>query len=287
MELSEKNLDTGPWGSQQGSPSWTGRWIDAHCHLADPRLDGKLEEVIARSREAGVDGWIQGGVSPEDWERQIQIRQKFGDGVILSFGLHPIWAAQQTEEGLNQAIELLKIKLPEASALGELGLDFHPKRSSEATQKQQLFAFKEQLNLAKKMSKPLILHVVQAHSHVLRYLRESGPFPAGGMVHLFSGSLEIAQEYLRLGFLISLGGTITRGGFQKVKRTLHSVPLDKIVVETDSPDQLPQLPGIDGSSLNEPAHLISIAGYLATVRQVNRDELLTQSTQNLKKLFGI
>jgi TatD DNase family protein len=206
--------------------------------------------------------------------------------VILSFGLHPVWVSQQSPDDLHKAFRLLEETSSQADAIGELGLDFHPRRSPESSQEQQIQFFKKQLLLAKEVSKPLILHVVQAHSQALGLLRESGPFPRGGMVHLFSGSLEIAQEYLRLGFLISLGGNITRQGFQKLQRTLHSVPLDKIVVETDSPDQLPQLPGFEASSLNEPAHLIRIADYLAGVRQVDRDELLTQSTNNLRKLFG-
>jgi TatD DNase family protein len=265
---------------------WTGQWMDAHCHLADPRFDSCLDQVLARSKQVGVDGWIQGGVSPEDWERQLAIRERFGPGIILSFGLHPIWVAQQSSQEIELALIQLKEKISLAHAIGELGLDFHPRRSLKSSQQEQILVFEKQLKLAHEVPKPLILHVVQAHSQALRFLRKWGPFPRGGMVHLFSGSLEIAQEYLRLGFLISLGGTMTRDGFQKLKRTLHSVPLDRIVVETDSPDQLPHLPGIEGGSLNEPAHLVRIADYLGTLRQVNRDELLTQSTNNLKKLFG-
>src|SRR4051812_17646739 len=101
---------------------WTRNWIDAHCHLADPRL--KLDPVLERSRTAGVTGWIQGGVGPKDWETQLELQKKLGPTFLTSFGLHPWWVIGATDADVDEALNILSQKLPQAQALGELGLDF-------------------------------------------------------------------------------------------------------------------------------------------------------------------
>jgi TatD DNase family protein len=262
-------------------------WIDAHCHLTDPRFSTDLDDVIARSCAAGVQAWVQGGVSPDDWSRQIQLRKQYGKAVIMSFGLHPLWVAQQSRAEIEMALSLLEGQISAAAALGELGLDFRRKDDSAETRLLQQYAFERQLEIAKNAAKPLILHVVHAHAEAIRCLKKWSPFPHGGMVHLFSGSLETARIYLKMGFYISVGGSITRKGFQKLKRAIHSLPRDRILLETDAPDQMPLLPAMPLNPLNEPAQLVQIAGVLANMLQVDRDELLFRSTSHLKKLFGI
>lgn len=267
--------------------SKTESWVDAHCHLADERLAGRVEEIIERSRSAGVGAWVQGGVGPDDWERQLQLKAKYGAAIITAFGIHPWWAATHRKSDIESALKTLEEKLPLARAVGELGLDLGPKHTSPESNIKQFFAFEAQLELAKAAQKPLILHVVHAHAEAIDILKDNGPYEASGIVHSFSSSYEIAKEYLDLGFYISIGGSITREGFQNLKKAINSFPLDRIVVETDSPDQTPRLPGVKVDALNEPNNLIGIAEVLASLRGVSRDEILTRSSAKLRKLFGI
>lgn len=263
-------------------------WMDAHCHLADPRYsDLSLRAVIERSRAAHVRGWIQGGYSPKDWDRQIWLQQQYGPGVVTSFGLHPWWVAQASREDIENGITLLRDRGQYSQAIGELGLDFLPKFKSSEQLKQQYLAFELQLTIAKELKKPVILHIVKAHSEALKVLKRMGPFPYGGIVHAFSGPQETALAYLSFGFLISISGAITRKGFRSLKESISTLPLDRIVIETDSPDQMPILPGLNQEKLNEPANLIGVAKCLAKLTHGDYEEALSKSTDNLKRLFGL
>lgn len=258
-------------------------WIDAHCHLATEKFQNRLDQVIERSRQVGVTGWIQGGIDPQDWNRQKELKTKYGKRFITSFGLHPWWVGTATSHELELGIKQLEESLSQADALGELGLDFGQKHDRNRPQQQA--AFKQQLLLAKKHPKPLILHVVKAHQEALEILKSLAPFPQSGIVHSFTGSFEIAQAYLELGFLISLGGAITQEGYFALKKAIPLLSLTQIVVETDSPDQVPQLEGIGRE--NEPQYLVGIAQAIAQSKNTTVEAVLNQSTESLKKLFGI
>ncbi len=249
---------------------------DAHCHLADPRLVTKLEASIERARARGVTAWIQGGISPEDWARQDELAARWGtEAVIRSYGLHPYWADKASERELDQALQFLEARLAPGIALGELGLDHGPKhgRTDESFERQTR-AFEAQLGLARKSPRPLVLHVVRAHGRALEILRTYGPFPQGGLVHYFSGSLEVAEQYMKLGFMISVGGIANHEGFEQIKKALPRLPLERVVVETDAPDH--------GCELDS---LPSVAEGLAPYWGLTAGELLERSTANLKRVF--
>ncbi|MBM4302800.1 MAG: TatD family deoxyribonuclease [Deltaproteobacteria bacterium] len=261
------------------------QWIDAHCHLASKRFTHTLAAVIERSLRAGVTGWVQGGIEPSDWNRQKLLQIQYGKRFLTSFGLHPWWVASATAESLDSAMKVLETLLPHADAHGELGLDFG--QEHDKNRLQQISAFRSQLGLAKQHRKPLILHIVRAHSEALEILKALAPFPKGGIVHSFTGSLEIAQEYCKLGLLISIGGSVTHKGYFALKKAIPFLSLPQLVVETDSPDQLPNLIGVDPQSPNEPKYLLEIAKVLGELKGVTAEEVLNQSTDNLKKLFEI
>lgn len=260
-------------------------WIDAHCHLADPRFEGKLKDILARSHKAGVGGWVQGGVSPGDWERQREIQREFGQAIVLAFGLHPWWVAEHEAEDIEAALNVLRETLSLAKACGELGLDFGPKYDGMESRTRQEEAFCEQLRLAKAMKKPLILHIVKAHGEALRILKREGLGSLGGIVHSFSASQDIAKQYLDLGLTLSISGAITREGFQNLKKAIKWAPSESFVVETDCPDQKPGASAEPG--LNEPMNLIAIATAIAGLRGERKDEVLTRSTQTIKRIFAI
>jgi TatD DNase family protein len=274
-------------------PNLNNDWIDAHCHLADPKYtETDLETIIQRSQKARVGRWIQGGICPEDWDRQLILQKKYGRSIITCFGLHPWWVAerqgsQQARGEIEEALKTLETRISEACALGELGLDFHPRFQNPNSQEIQRFAFERQLEIAKNNQKPLVLHIVRAHAEALEILKKWSPYPSSGIIHSFSGSLEIAKEYLELGFSISIGGSITKQGFQKLKKAINYLPQDKIVIETDSPDQTPELADVRSDQLNEPANLVGIAMSVAQWCQSDYKEILNTSTDNLKRIFGI
>jgi len=261
------------------------QWIDAHCHLASEKLKPRLKEVIERSQQVGVTGWVQGGIDPADWTRQKLLKAQIGPRFMTSFGLHPWWVGQATPEALASGLKVLEEFLPEADACGEMGLDFG--KSHDFNRPQQFMAFREQLKLAKKHEKPIILHIVKAHSEALETLKSFAPFPSGGIVHSFTGSFEIAQKYSELGFLISIGGAITQDGYFALKKAIPLLLLAQIVVETDSPDQVPKLEGVDPEGSNEPQFLVGIAEAIARAKGTTVEAVLSESTRNLEKLFGL
>jgi TatD DNase family protein len=271
--------------------------IDAHCHLADLRYsDEALDQVIQRSRSAQVTGWIQGGLHPSDWERQLKIQELYGPSVISSFGLHPWWISDCSEQDLQEGLGQLEKQADQAQAIGETGLDYLSQFKKPEILNRQTRAFHAHLILAKRLNKPLILHIVRAHQDALKILKENAPYPKGGIVHSFSGTMKDAKEYIQLGFFISIAGSVTRiegpkNAFKNLKKVITCISLDKIVVETDSPDQLPKLPEThvqsQGNALNEPANLVGIAQALAEIIGTDYQEILSISTRNIKTLFGM
>ena len=156
-----------------------GTWIDAHCHLADPRFDRDREEVVARSRRAGVTAWVQGGVGPEDWTWQDKIAETLGDGLLRCFGLHPWWVAERAPEEINAGLKTLGERLDSARAIGEAGLDKGKRGRWEHSAKRQMNALLSQAQLAHLFGKPLVLHVVGAHAEALEILEKIGKVPPG------------------------------------------------------------------------------------------------------------
>ena len=263
-------------------------WIDAHCHLADPRLKAELSGVFERAQRAGVDRFVQGGIDPADWDRQDSLKADRPPGQILAaFGLHPMWVAENPQDACEAALaELVRRLQPGASspaALGELGLDHRPRFAPE-TRPRQLEFFQRQLELPEGRSLPLILHVVRAHTEALQAFKAvSSRRPLQGIVHSFSGSFEVARQYLDLGFFISVGGTMVGlQSFEKTAKTVIKIPPDRLVLETDSPDQPP--PSYAGS-LNEPASLWEVACAVGSLRNEALEAVLELSRSNLEKLF--
>lgn len=260
----------------------TPRWIDAHCHLADERLAPELESILARSRASGVGSWVQGGVDPADWDRQLELRTRYGEGVVPVFGLHPWAAARMDETSVRAALAHLQQKLPQALALGETGLDLSSRHADPASLPLQLLAFREQVAMARDAGKPLILHVVRAHGQAFECLEAQGPHAPGGLIHAFSGSYEVAQRYIRLGFVVSVGASITREGRTSLKQALKRLKPTDWVIETDSPDQPPE-----GVTLNEPARIRQIAEAAAELTGRDADSILDQSAATMRRILKL
>ena len=263
-------------------------WIDAHCHLADPRFDAIRDSALKKSQSLGITSWIQGGVDPADWARQLALKKIWGEAVITSFGLHPWWVVANSRVAIDQAYLELEKQATHASAIGELGLDSSrrlPPAHSEVTDplSHQIYAFRLQLKLAVRLQKPLVLHILHEHETALKILEKEAISKLSGIVHSYSGSLEQAQRYIALGLTISVSGGVTQKGFPSLKKAVKVLPQGSFVVETDSPDQSPAGAG----QLNEPSELIGIAKAVGEIRGESFESVLDQSALQLRRIFNL
>lgn len=155
-------------------------WIDSHCHIADSRFAAFLNPMIEEAKMRGISYFIQGGIGPEDWDRQLILAEKYKNQIGLCFGLHPYWVVDHSLQECEEALDLLALKVPQALLLGELGLDFRPRilksteesseSSMETAKEKQISIFEMQLELALSVRKPFVLHLVQAHEEGLLIL---------------------------------------------------------------------------------------------------------------------
>jgi TatD DNase family protein len=252
---------------------------DAHCHLADPRWDGL--QAWRRAREAGVTHFLQGGVDPQDWQRQSLLPA----GCYASFGLHPWRVHDWTDEELQAAFARLTALVAHAAAIGETGLDLAPRFAS--SRERQLFWLDRHLHLAAECGKPLILHVVRGHEPVLQALRRcqsAGQRPLSGLVHAFHASPAVARAYRKLGFLLSFGSSLLGAEQSSLAGAVAETGLLGIVVESDAPDRPPR--GERGH-WNEPTTIFAVARAVARIANCQEEDVLKTSAQNLCRLLEL
>lgn len=258
-------------------------FIDAHCHWSDARWNKTVEEIkknLDQAMTQQITFFLQGGVDPAEWEKQKELKKMYPQNFGLSFGLHPYFVAANEDEVCENAMDQLAKELPNAMALGECGLDFRPHIMKESMV-QQIDFFESQIELAKAFKKPMILHVVQAHDKALQVLDVWGLPPENGMVHAFTGSFDTAKKYIDRGFLISVGGAVTYVKNKKLQDCIEKIPLEYLLIESDSPDQAPE--GWQG--LNNSTSIRVIAEKIAQLRRLSVLEVLEISTSNFKRLF--
>lgn len=236
---------------------------------------------MEEAQRLGVGFFLQGGVGPEDWDRQEALVKLYPGRLGLCFGLHPYWVAAHDEDECEQALDLLAQRLHRAMALGEAGLDFRPHIMKESRER-QLDIFAAQIELAEATQKPLVLHLVQAHEEALRALDMWGVPPAGGFVHSFNSSAAKARDFLNRGLYLSIGGPVSRRENEKLHQAVRECPLERLLLETDSPDQPP--PEYQGT-LNPPSSLWSVAKSVAALKGMSPTEVLEIASANFRRLF--
>lgn len=221
-----------------------------------------MPEVLARARAAGVQAFVSVGTSPEGWARQRRLGLS---DVHLAFGLHPWWVDPNWEQAVGQ------LDLSGAVALGEIGLD----RLRPDLERQQQ-AYRAQLELARQHKLPVVLHLVKAHDLVGQELNG-----LEGVVHSYSGSREQLQPYLERGLHISFSSGALRGG-KKVLGALRAVPGERLLLETDAPDQSPRR-----GERNEPAFLPEVVDFAARARGEEPEVLARVTAENARRLFRL
>ncbi len=272
------------WRRQQlGFEAHMGSYIDGHCHLDDASFDEDRDAVWERARAAGLAGAVLAGVSPETWARQRALASRYA-GLVWTAGLHPCAVAGMSPVQLRAALDALPacfVGPNPARGLGELGLD--TRLVERASLDRQLPVFRHQLAIARDRALPIVLHLNGrgVHAAALSLLRADGLPIAGGLVHAYSGSAELVAEYVALGLHLSFAATVCRADARKVHRAVLSTPADRLLVETDCPDQSP--PGC--ARRNEPQNLLVIADAIARIRSETSLLVLERSRRALIGIF--
>jgi TatD DNase family protein len=252
--------------------------FDTHAHLHFPGFDDDRDAVLARARAAGVHRMVTIGTDAETCRAALALAEREPD-VWATAGVHPHDAGESDEAALVE-VEGLAVER-RVVAIGEIGLDFFRNLSPRETQERVLRRF---LALARRLRKPVVLHCRDAHAEMLPILGEEGVADVGGIMHCFSGDVDIARRCLDLGLLISLAGPVTYPNARALPEVARFVPADQLVIETDCPFLPPQ--GYRGKR-NEPAYLAITATRVAELRGEPLDVLAAQTTENARRLFGV
>jgi TatD DNase family protein len=253
---------------------------DSHCHLDDEKFAKDFDDVLARARSAGVGRIIAVGTLEgiEGARRVLQIARDH-DWIRGVAGLHPHEARLLDDDLLERLEEIAR--QPEIVAVGETGLDFHYDFSPRENQRS---AFRELLRMARRVGKPVVIHTREAAEETLGILDEEKGWELGGVVHCFSGSLDMAREVLSKGFYISFTGVITFPHAHKVRDVLAAVPTERVLIETDAPYLAP-VP--HRGKRNEPAHVRLVAAEYARVRNLSEEDVRRITSLNAARLFGL
>jgi len=250
--------------------------IDTHCHLDDPALSARLSEVLRAGETAGIRKYIVPGVAPDGWEGIARLAEK-EKAVYPAFGLHPMLA------DLFDAplLERLRSFSETAVAIGEIGLDY---LVGDVPRDKQQTAFRAQLRLAVEMGVPVLIHCRRAFADLLEILREEQVQRVGGVMHAFSGSIEVARECVRLGLMIGVAGPVTYRNAVRPVEVVRAIPLEQLLLETDAPDLTPEPHrGRD----NEPAFLVETVRKVTEIKGVSLAEVAAATTRNAEGLFRL
>jgi len=250
--------------------------FDAHCHLDFDSFDADREAVFERAHAVGVSRFMVPGTTRRRWKNVLALSER--DDVVASLGLHPFFLDQHAEDDIELLAEAFD-RHPHLVGIGECGIDAR----FEATLEQQWALFEAQLQLAKQLRLPVIIHCVHADDQVAKRLKQLD-LPARGLIHAFGGSSQQARRFLDLGYVLGFGGAVTYERAKRLHRAVQSIPDDGFVLETDSPDM--PLCGRQGQR-NEPSFLSGTLGAIAALRGQDREQVAANAWVNTRRLFRL
>jgi len=273
--------------------------VDTHAHVHFAAYKDDMDEVIKRSLDEGV-GIITVGTQSDTSQRAIEVAEKY-DGVWATVGLHPSHLHKQEfhDEGELDSIKTRTeefdpefyrklVSHPKVVAIGELGLDYYhmpPNVDESQVHEDQKKATNLQIDFATEFNKPIVVHCRDAHDDQYKVLRQAiddGKLPRRGVVHCFTGSLEDAQKYIELGFMISFTGILTFS--DEIQQIARELPMESIMVETDAPYLSP---APNRGKRNEPVFVKHIAHKLAEIKGLSYEQVAEQTTENAIRFFDL
>ena len=251
--------------------------IDSHCHLDLPEFEPDWQDVLNSAVKQGVERILIPGTAVSGWQRQQDMAADNAQ-LDVAFGLHPYFFPDEPENALAALREQLQTTTIKPVAIGEIGIDC----AIDTPLKAQQALFEAQLEMASEQSLPVILHHRRSHHLLLESIKRSR-FTQGGVIHAFSGSEQVARQYIDVGFKLGIGGTITYSRAQKTRQTVANIPLQHLLLETDAPDM--PMSGRQGAR-NEPQFIGEVVAALADLHGITPEAVIEQTTANYFALFG-
>jgi TatD DNase family protein len=256
-------------------------YIDSHCHINFPELAARMPEILAKMAENKVSHALCVSVDMPDFPQVLALAEQYPH-IYASVGVHPDY--EDTPE--PTALQLVGLaRHPKIVAIGETGLDYYRLEGDLEWQRER---FRTHIRASRIAQKPLIIHTRSASADTIRILQEEGAAPeqggVGGVMHCFTESLEVAQAAMEMGFYISFSGIVTFKSAKELQAVAKAVPLDRMLIETDSPYLAP-VP--HRGKMNEPGFVPHVAEFIATLKDVSLRDVAQQTTDNFFKLFRI
>ena len=251
--------------------------VDSHCHIDFPELAGQIDSILGLMRDNSVERALCVSVTLEDFPRVRKLAETYPH-IHGSVGVHPDYegvAAVTAEELIALAAN------PRIVAIGETGLDYYRLKGDLEWQRER---FRTHIRAARECGKPLIIHTREAADDTLRIMREEGAEKAGGVMHCFTESMEVAKAAMDLGFYISFSGIVTFKNAKTIKEVAAAVPMEKLLVETDSPYLAP-VPY--RGRTNQPGYVKHVAEEIARLKGLDFDRVCKETTDNFYQLFNI
>lgn len=258
--------------------------IDSHAHYDDERFEcefkGGSDAALKKSFDSGIIAIINVATNTENALSTVKLSEKY-DEVFAAVGIHPTDCQSISSENIETELEKISVftKEKKVVAIGEIGLDYH---YDGTLREKQAYFFERQLEMAKKLDLPVIVHDRDAHGDALEIVkRHKG---VRGVFHSFSASAEVAKELVKLGWYVSFGGPITYKNANKVKTAASCVPADRLLIETDAP-YLPPVP--HRGEVNYSAYMFHTLNGLSDATGIDVESLAQQTVENTKNLFGL
>jgi TatD DNase family protein len=252
--------------------------FDTHAHLNAIQYEEDIVEVIERAKSENVSHIVVVGFDKDTITKAMELIEQY-DMIYAAVGWHPVDAIDMTNEDLNWIKDLCSH--PKVVAVGEMGLDYYWDKSPKEIQKE---VFRKQIQLAKEVQLPIVIHNREATEDVIKILKEENASEVGGIMHCFTGSLEVAKQCMDMNFYISFGGPVTFKNAKKPKEVAKEIPMDRLLIETDCPYLTPH--PFRGKR-NEPSYVKYIAEQIAELKGLSVEEVAKTTSDNAKKLFGI
>ena len=249
-------------------------FIDTHCHISKEDYES-TKDVIERSKKENVKKLIICGCDKKSINESIEIAKEY-DNIYLELGYHPSEVDTTTDDDLKE-LEKIALNNKKVVAIGEIGLDYHWVKDNKEKQKE---LFKKQIELAKRVNLPIVIHSRDAFQDTYDILKETNHY---GDIHCFSGNLENAKMYINLGYYLGIGGVLTFKN-TNLKETIKEIPLDRILLETDSPYLAPTP---HRGEQNEPSYIPLIANEMSQILKKDIKEIEKITTENANNLFNL
>ena len=257
--------------------------VDSHCHLniLPEEKVGTLDEVIQKATELGVERILCVAIHPGQWQEVLDLADQY-DGVYASIGVHP---CEDKSVVVTGDALIAAASHPKVIAIGEVGLDyfhFEEELAIEGGMQWQHDRFTQHIRIAKQLNKPLIIHTRNSTPDCLALLAKEGAEQVGGIMHCFVEDLATAEQAIAMGFYISFSGIVTFRQATELKEVVKALPLDRLLIETDSPYHAP-VPHL--GKQNQPAYVVEVAAYIAQLKGRSLGEVGEKTSENFRNLF--